>query len=63
MILNDGSQNLLKVLKEIIHDKGRLSSGTVNYLAVFVVTAIVLNGFLVTAFLILLLVVRILMGQ
>jgi hypothetical protein len=58
MFLNDGSKKLFEALKAILRGGG-LAPGTRNYLAIFVVAAIVLDSFLVTVFLIVLVVVRI----
>jgi len=57
MILKDGSENLFRVLKEILRGR-KLSQGTVNYLVVFVVAAIVLDSFLMMAFIAVMLIAR-----
>jgi hypothetical protein len=54
MLLNDGSKNLFRVLKEILR-RGRLRAATFDFLVVFVVTAIVLESFLWTAIVVVLL--------
>jgi hypothetical protein len=51
MFLKGSSQTLFGTLKELLR-KGKLSQNTINYLVVFVVAAIVLNGFIMTTFLV-----------
>lgn len=57
MFLNDGSESLFRALKEILKGR-RLRVGTIEYLAIFLVAAIVLDSFLVTAFVFVMLLIR-----
>jgi hypothetical protein len=61
MCLDRGSNNLLKVIREVLSDKGKIPIGIRGYILIMTVVALILDSFLVTVFVIFIIIVRMMM--